>query len=192
MQNERIALNFLPLSQQEFEFDVYRHVYHPVDKKEDFQSSTRRRLPTGEYDNFQNKIYSDYWVSLQPINGFESYTCFSKTNDYLTLELVFSKLFLNCQERLPKTACKLDSGFRNRIIFTLSEFEEGFQGVWLEPYYLKSVNKFGFLIDFKFYKLPNVKFSRKVQQLSLSLDKSGKSNVNYYAERYEMLQRFIS
>ncbi len=63
--------------------------------------------------------------------------------------------------------------------------------VWLEPYFLKPVQKFGFLVDFKFQVNDGEPFSKRVQQLSLSLDKNGKSNTNSYVDRYKKIGDFV-
>ena len=65
------------------------------------------------------------------------------------------------------------------------------QTVWLEPYFLKRVRKFGFLADFRFQAHPGSRSDRRIQQLSLSLDKDNRSNRNFYVDRLEKLRHFI-
>ena len=74
----------------------------------------------------------------------------------------------------------------------MKHHNEGDQIVWLEPYFLKSDGKYGFLADFKFDTASDETFSRRIQQLSLSLDRDGRSNQNYYLDKFERIQQFVS
>src|SRR5690606_34332987 len=64
--------------------------------------------------------------------------------------------------------------------------------IFIQPYYLRISNKFGFLIDFRFKKNEDVPFSNSVLRESLSLDKNLRSNRNYYSDKYEILQKFLT
>jgi hypothetical protein len=85
MKSENIALNFLPLSEQNFLVTVYRRVYQQGDRKVDFFDCSRRRLPSEDNIN----IFLDYWVSLSPKNGFVLHEFYSSSNPYLALEIIF-------------------------------------------------------------------------------------------------------
>src|SRR5699024_10301210 len=50
----------------------------------------------------------------------------------------------------------------------------------------------GFLADYHFRKAPDMPFSREVQRLSLSLDKTYRTNRDFYLDRFDRLQRFLS
>ncbi|MEM4314707.1 MAG: Piwi domain-containing protein, partial [Thermoplasmata archaeon] len=71
------------------------------------------------------------------------------------------------------------------------ETEWGKKAIRLEPYYLKEKKLFGFLIDYKFLKNPDVPFNKRIQQLSFSLDENYKSNTNYHIDKYRYLSEFI-
>lgn len=60
------------------------------------------------------------------------------------------------------------------------------------PYYLEEQNTYGFIIDFKFSKNIDVLFDKEVQKLSLSLDVNGRSNKNYYSDKFRIVQNFIT
>jgi hypothetical protein len=103
-------------------------------------------------------------------------------------------LKLNCQKNLAPEQFDIKDEFYKRIYFFLdkNKYDEGNQTVWLEPYYLKRMRRFGFLVDFKFQKNPDIKPSQKILQFSLSLDKNNRSNRNFYVDRYEKLRDFAS
>lgn len=187
-----IALNFFPLTQQEFDFKVFRRQCQQSDKRIHFPDCSRRKLPKEIYSSDESLEYYDYWISYEPKAGFEEYSCASFANIYLTLDLLHRLLVRICENKLQSDEYKCNDGFRKRVFFVLHKYPEGDQTIWLEPYFLRVRGKFGFLADFKFYTPPNTKSTRRIQQLSLSLDKDGRSNKNFYAERFEKIQDFIS
>jgi hypothetical protein len=189
----KISLNFFPLTQQEFTFVVYRKPYEEGTKKEIFPDCSRRRLPNQAIDNQEpGSIYIDYWVCFKPLNGFEKFICHSKLNNALTVDFLYFLLKEKCNQHLNKNEFILPRGFRTKwVMFVLQNFSEGNQTVWLEPYYLKIDHKFGFLIDFKFESPSGSIPNRRTLQLSLSLDQEGKSNRNFYVDRFEQIQKFM-
>ena len=184
-----IALNFSPLKQQDFQFNIYRKLKIEGEKKEKFSFTVSdRALPSkkGERDD-----YPRYWVSLTPQKDFEIFTCDSFENPYLTTEYLFVKLKERCAQTLTTDECFADeSFFGDRIKFFINSSVEGKQLVWVEPYYLKETKKIGFLIDFKFDKAKNQPFNRRVQQLSLSLDSENRWNKAFYTDRYSHIRTF--
>lgn len=149
-------------------------------------------MPNGKSSNDGDLVYSDYWVSFDPKEDFEEYLCQSFTNIPLTTEFLYQSLRQTCLDNLAQNEFTSPDRFRKRIHFILKSFPEGNQTVWLEPYFLRVAGQFGFLADFKFQATTNSKATRRIQQLSLSLDKDNKSNQNFYADRFEKLQQFIS
>lgn len=184
----KIALSFFPLETKSFEFTVYRKSYNGEKYLVDSEHK-RRKLP----DLPNNKDnYKEYWVSFEPDQGFEEFTCDTLTNYQVTLDLLHKQLLSQCYASLQASDFILPKGLRKRqIYFVLNAHKEGKQVVWLEPYYVKTVGNFGFLVDYKFYTPAFTKATRTVQQLSLSLDKNGQSNRNYYSDKFEKLQYFI-
>ena len=65
--------------------------------------------------------------------------------------------------------------FDKKIYFILKKHPEGYETVWIQPYYLKNKKQFGFLVDFKFECHKNTLFNKNIQTLSLSLDKNFRS-----------------
>ena len=74
----------------------------------------------------------------------------------------------------------------------MDTYPEGSQVVSLEPYLLRSRNQFGFLADFRFHPAEEYRGTRRSHQLSLSLDKHGHPNLNYYADRYSHLIAYVN
>jgi argonaute-like protein implicated in RNA metabolism and viral defense len=53
------------------------------------------------------------------------------------------------------------------------------------------MRQFGYLVDFHFRLRDGIPFSKKIQQLSLSLNRSFRRNLDYYVDRSSRLQAFI-
>lgn len=192
-QNSQIALNFFPLAEQQFVFSVYRVPYQQEKKLEGFADCVKHKLPLTPQDANQDEQvdYGDYWVSFVPMNGFEAYLCKPRTNDHLTLAFLFELLNKKCREVLKPSEYLVEDSFVRRVGFILSQHREGSETVWLEPYFLRAQKTFGFLADFEFRKNPGEQFTKRIQQLSLSLDRHFRENKNFYVDRFGKLQQFI-
>jgi hypothetical protein len=126
------------------------------------------------------------------IEGFHAFSCSSEYNHYLTCAFLQYQLLKNCESAQDDLPFYEERAFvRNRIIFTLEKFPEGNQTIWMRAYQLRSAQKYGFLIDFHFRKNSDVPFNKRVQKLSLSLDKYGRENKNFYSDRYDKVQGFL-
>jgi len=190
-----VALNLFPLEQQHFSFVVYRQPYkqetEPTLDKDDY---LRSKLPMEDHSVDYAANYGDYWVSFEPVQGADEYVCSSTANQFVTGAYLHRLLLRTCRGKLQQGEYRLDERpFRKRRIeFVLRDYPEGQEIVWLEPYFLKAQQIFGFLADFEFHAVSRSINVRRVQQLSLSLDRNFRSNRNFYADRYRKLQDFIS
>lgn len=183
-----LRLNFLALETEAFEFTVYRKEYNQNEQKEN-SNVKRYKLPK-QLLNSEN--YTEYWIRLSPSNDYEEFTVKETTNVELTKWYLFSLLSNKIKEENFKTVSDSYEFNKYRIYIKLKEHENiGSECIWLEPYYLKRKNKFGFLIEYQFKKDVNYPFYRKVQQLSLSLDKDGRSNKNFHIDKYEKIRSFL-
>jgi hypothetical protein len=72
----------------------------------------------------------------------------------------------------------------------MAEHSEGSEQLEIQPYYLRETRQFGCLVDFHFKKKDGVPFSRRIQQLSLSLNRAGRRNVDYYLDRDSKIRSF--
>ncbi len=196
MNYKNIALNFLPIRKDSFYFTIYRKEF-AGERKEDISGGLelyRNSLPA-TIENIDER--KEYWVSFESKNGFEIFKCKQDYNNKLTQKWLYY-LLLKKIEKLAtdgKLKYEKEEEFRKRLYIVLEEHKEGKQAIWLEPYYLSIAKRYGFLIDFKFVKNPNIPFAppyaRKIQQLSFSLDRNFRSNRNFYIDRYNKVKYSI-
>lgn len=186
--DKNIRLNFYTIIPEEFEFKVWRQEYRG-EKREDFsQDLYRNTLPIEQDLNSRR----DYWILFEPKADFEEFVCKETYNHKLTQHYLYHLLLHKIKNKLPSEYYMLPSNFRKIAFFVLKKHKEGNETVWLEPYYLKSIGRFGFLVDFRFRKDPDVPYSRYIQQLSFSLDSYFRSNRNFYIDKYQKIQEFLS
>jgi len=186
-ENYKILLNFISLTKQDFEFIIYRKE-NKGEKKEDVGNHIYfNTLPFKE--NFEER--KNYWISFSQKEGFEKFVCKPEYNIKVAEHYLYYCLMKQVKEKLDGGDYLIPKNkFRKLIYLILKNHPEGNECLLVSPYYLKSDKKLGFLIDFKFIKEREQEFNRKVQQLSLSLDKDFKSNSNYYIDKYSRLEEF--
>jgi len=188
MLGEYIRLNFISLLNQNFKYKVWRFEYKGEKKEGFYLTLYRNSLPTK--NNLNDR--KDYWISFKPIDNFEEFFCQQNFNHILTRHYLFTILKENVMKIMEDNEYFITEGYRKRIYFVLSKHNEGRETIWLEPYYLSTKQKFGFLIDFKFIKNSNINFSREIQRLSLSLDKNYRSNRNFYIDKFQKINDFLN
>lgn len=181
-----IALNFLSIDNQDFKIKIYRRECSG-DEKSWNKSIKKYKLPD------QNGTYRYYWVSFDEFENSRSYIAASIENINLTKYYLFTLL----EKKLRDVNIKFHQREKERrfapyrLYITIEETKYGEKAIWMEPYYLKAKQKFGFLIDFKFLKDPIVPFNKDVQKLSLSLDENYRSNTGYHIDKYRYIRNFI-
>jgi vacuolar-type H+-ATPase subunit F/Vma7 len=181
-----ITLNFLPLNTSNFNFEIYRK-----------QALTEEKL----WSDSIRKYWIDdkqYWVSF---TEFEQAEKVEVNTQKLPLGLVNRYLHLLLSNNLNKAKVKIiDKQIKfksNRIYIHLDTIKSangtiiGEKAVWIEPYYLKTTNQYGFLLDYKFLRNKEYPFNREVQKYSLSLDANYRENRNYHIDKYEIIKSFI-
>lgn len=185
---QNIVLNFLPLTEQEFSFTVFRRLVEHQEKK--WSDNVKRyNLPKNQGDT---ENFTSYWVSFSQFENSESFTIDANTNNYLTEWYIHSLLLQRLSEQQSVKQYNHRSDFNElRTYFEIERFNEGIRTIWLEPYYLKKNHKFGFLIGFRFFLNKNQPFNKRVQQLSFSLDNDGRSNKNFHIDSFNFFKRFI-
>ncbi|MGB3479838.1 MAG: Piwi domain-containing protein [bacterium] len=184
-----IRINFYSMSVQEFEFKIWRKPYRGESKEGSFQNFCRNSLP--KQINLDER--SDYWISFESEEDFEEFVCKQNYNHRLTQHFLFHLLLKKVKVNLRENEYITPRNkFRKILYFVLNEHTQGQEVVWLEPYFLHPIDKFGFLIDFKFRKNPGIPFSRTIQRLSLSLDSNYRSNRNFYGDKYQKVQSFLN
>jgi len=181
-----IRLNILPITEARFSFKVFRKLKGENDIKED---SVYQYLIPIDTDLKERR---EYLVSFESKVGFENYLVYSDyaiglTNRFLLKELLNTlaindiPLSFEVKKRFPE----------EQVEFTLYEYQQGKQIIVLSPFYLEEQKRFGFIIDFRFSKNKDLPFNKDMQVLSLSLDKQGRSNKNYYTDKFKLIQNFL-
>jgi len=186
----RIHLNFLPVLGELPNFRVYRKLrsdpQEPRPEEEDIHAYS---LPRGGSD-LEDR--ASYWVSMEQKPSFDKFVVVPTFNHDLTQWALFKAL---CEEALRSLERKEfwipERGFLREIHFCMRSHEEGDEQLIVQPYFLRSTKKFGVLVDFHFRCRENVKFSRRVQQLSLSLDENFKRNLDFYVDRITKINSFV-
>ena len=181
-----VAVNFFPLSTEDFTITVYRSPYVAgVRPQASDEAAVRRTL---EIDQRRE----DCWTLFQQTAGGTPLICEPFNNAYLTIDALRLALLQSCQENLSTNQVHVVGGFRPRVEIIVGTHPEGEQVVSLEPYLLRSRGQFGFLADFRFHPNEGSLGTRRALQLSLSLDRHGRPNPNYYADRYSHLAEFVT
>ena len=185
MNENEIALNFLPLNTSNFSFNVFTRKSSPNEKRWD-ENIRLLKLPDND-----NK-YINFWVSFEQFEDSEEITI----NSNINIELTKWYLFTLLKNRLKNENIEFkpsEKSFNPFRIYIITEeiTEKGKKSVWIEPYYLKIKNEFGFLVDYKFIKNQNSVFDKYIQRLSLSLNDSYQSNKNFYIDKYRYIINFL-
>jgi hypothetical protein len=186
---DTVVLNFLAVEPGRFRFDVYRRPYAQDDPL-CVDAVGVYKMPR-ESENLSGE-YAQFCVSFDPRAGYESVACDAGANIYLTEALLFRLLSDKTRNELHEERYAVIPGFRRRIAYVLATYPEGQERVWVAPYYLKSTREFGFLADFEFRRNVGVPYSRRIQQLSLSLNREMRQNRDFYVDRYNKLQAFVT
>ena len=192
-QDYDISLNFLPLRDQDFRFEVFRKLYRTDDEGTYVDECRVLSLPIDpELNPDIDNNRKNYWISFTSLAGFESYFAHCKDNRYLTEWFLFESLKTKSAQQLGEDRFYATDKFRKRISYTIQTHQGlGQETVWVEPFFMSTERCFGFLIDFHFRKFPSVDFGRRVQQLSLSLDSRGRRNRNFNINKNEKIQSFL-
>lgn len=178
----KIKLNFLALSNSDFSFRIFCKEYDRIEEKED--NTFVHRLPN------ENDEYQYYLISFFEKEGFTEKNVNTFDNNHLTKRFIFSK-WSTFAQNLKYPFEIYDKGFNQELLIKIHSTRMGTECINLIPYFLKSIKKFGFLIDFRFKKNPEEPFNAEMQKLSLSLDNNGRSNKNYYSDKYNKICNII-
>lgn len=187
--NYKIDINFIAIEGDLPDFTIYRQSRTDLNAPKPQTQLKGYRLPKSPEspDDWQN-----YWISVDPIEGFEAFVASERTNLALTRYILFSALLAKAQEVLDTKDFNVPrSRFIEEISFVQRTHDEGDELLVVQPYHLKATKQFGFLVDFHFDLREGVSFSRKVQQLSLSLDRNFRRNLDCYVDRSKKINSFL-
>ncbi len=181
-----IALNFFPLTTEQFTITLYVSPYTESERPRTCnEEAIRRSLEVDGHRDF-------YWTLFQPTKDNTKIVCQPFDNVYVTIDALRLALIENCRHNLSSDGFQITEGFHRRVEIVTEKYPEGSQVISLEPYLLRSHRQFGFLADFRFHPNEEHRGTKRSLQLSLSLDKHGQQNLNYYADRYSNLVSFVT
>ncbi|MCI0537254.1 MAG: hypothetical protein L0Z50_18730 [Verrucomicrobiales bacterium] len=184
----QIHVNFLSLVGDPPPFTVYRRQRIQADEARPNNDCMAHSLPLAP-ENLEAR--ANYWVSFSALESFEPF----KAQPAFNRDLARHMLFLAMQNAAQAAQSSAEvivpkRGFLDEIQFVTAQHSEGQELIVVQPYYLRAVDRFGFLVDFHFRLAVGVPFSRRVQQLSLSLDRNFRRNLDYYVDRTARIRAF--
>lgn len=185
-----IHLNFLPVLGDLGAIRLYRKLQVTPQEARPADGLMAYRLPLSlqDLDNWPT-----YWVSFEQKEGFDMFEGAATLNRSLATRILFRSLTDATRLTLPATQFHIpDNEFIEELSLVCRSHTEGNEELVVQPYYLHIKKQYGYLMDFHFRLAPATPFSRKVQQLSLSLDKTFRRNLDYYVDRSNKVQSFWS
>lgn len=173
---KELQINILPIDNSDFNFSLYSKIFSSYEKESCLYFTTIN----DEIFGVSNIPYEDF--KLKEFNSFN--------NTELTKWYLFNLLIGNCKKHsIPYHEYKK---FQKCIDVVLKDDNVGEEIISVTPTYVKSKKKFGFILNYRFIKKDNVIFSREIQKRSLSLDKNGNENKNYYIDKYNIIETFLN
>ena len=185
----RIHLNFLPVEVSGAHLVIHRRKCASPQEQRPTPQATAHKLPAASADE---KDWSSYWVLPETTEGFDAFDFQPEWNADITRRIIFGCLRRSVESKLKTTEYRFPkNSFIEEVSFVMQTHPEGEEEIVVQPYSLKATRQTGFLVDFHFRLGKNVPFSRKIQQLSLSLDRNFRRNVDYYVDRSSKIRRFL-
>lgn len=185
-----IDINFLELESKQLDIQIYR--------RESFSSSeqcppgklwSKYKLPINPSDT--SKL-AYYWVSTNYEEHFEKATVYQDVNNWLTNSFMLFALQSSIQRNIPADDYFFSKGRISKwASIAMIHHPEGKEELNIRPYFLQATQQYGFLVNFHFRRAAGEHAPRQIQRLSLSLDRTGRRNLNYYNDRYNKLNSFL-
>lgn len=186
----KIHLNFLPVLGELPEFTVYRKL-RGDSQEQNLEAGVLHAYPLPQKDS-ELENWASYWVSLERRADFDEFRVKPFLNYHLTCWVLFRALCESVAKSLEREDFWIpERSFLNEIHLCMCRYNEGDEQLVVQAYFLRRAKKFGFLVDFHFRLREGVNFSRRVQQLSLSLDRNFKRNLDAYIDRIAKINAFV-
>lgn len=184
-----IHLNFLPIEEGAPSATLYRRQCSSPQEPRPSPNASAHKLPV---NSVGDSDWPRFWVIPQAREGFEKFQLQLTWNADLTRRVIFHGLKKSVESQLAATEYRVwDRSFIQEISLIMQTHPEGDELLVVQPYSLRELHRTGFLVDFHFKLDKKAPFSRKIQQLSLSLDKSFKRNLDYYQDRAAKIRDFL-
>lgn len=184
-----IHLNFLPVEANGMDLCIYRRERASAQEERPRPDATAHKLPAADASE---EKWPSYWVLMEPADGFEPFQFRQEWNADVMRRIAFECLKRSAKERLNASEYRLpDNAFIQEISFVMEKHAEGDEELVVQPYSLRATRQPGFLVDFHFRLGKDVPFTKKVQQLSLSLDRNYRRNVDIYVDKSSKVRHFL-
>lgn len=180
-----LRLNFLPVAGALPDFSVWRRSLGIDGEARPFDEARRFTLPVARGSEGRDA----YWTADHAVEGFDEFWAEPDDNVHLARWILFQALLAAAKRQGLEFA--YEPGFHDQLELPMDTYPEGTDLFVLEPYYLKSLQQFGLIADFHFKKNPEVPFSRRVQQRSLSLDRSFRRNVDFHKDKLDRIRQYV-
>jgi len=174
------------LETENFDYTVYRLPYTESEKPsfiDEIYSSIRRLSVNGVWDR--------YWVFFEEVPDSAKQICQSSDNINLTIDALRFALNNRCKKNIDESKLFINKKFRRYVEIITDEYDEGNGVVQLEPYYLRSLRQFGFLVNQRFRAKEQYRGTSQVLKRQLILNQQGRVNPDYYINRHEQLIDFV-
>ncbi|MBI3786062.1 MAG: piwi domain protein [Deltaproteobacteria bacterium] len=186
----QIHLNFLAVAGDLPLFTVYRRLRADHQEPRPDDGCMSHSLPISP-EHLEQR--ASYWVRFSPTDSFEPFPAHFSFNNDLTRSMLFHSLREAASRNLKNTEFSVPNRrFLDELSFIMACHAEGQELLVVQPYQLRASDQFGYLVDFHFRLGEGIPFSRRVQQLSLSLDRNFRRNLDFYSDRTDRIRRYLS
>lgn len=183
----RIHLNFLAVAGEVPAFFVYRKAIESQQEERPFDGAVSFKLPAEGIAEWPS-----FWISFSAREGFERHEIQSNLNRDLTRHALRHALTSAANASLaPERIVPPKNAFLDELSFVMETHPEGCELLVAQPYHLRIEQRLGFLVDFHFKLKDGVQFSRRVQQLCMTLDRNGRRNLDYCSDRASKIGAFL-
>lgn len=173
---KQLQINILPIENNSFSFSMFCKKYNQFEKNELlYFTRINGELYGISFCEYQNYIKQEF-------------TSFDNID--LTKWYLFNLLHENCKTH--EMNFQIFRKFTYRIDVVVNSDYYGDEVISITPTYLNSNKKFGFILNYRFKKRDEMPFSIEIQKRSLSLDKNGHENKNYYIDKNIKITNFIN
>jgi len=135
-----------------------------------------------------------WWLVGDFRNGYEKFT-FTADKEPMAARWILSRQVLRQLERSIASEdhyqAEFEDGYTPRLIVKVRERSSlGWQGFVLEFDWHGELHRHGLYVNYHFFKNEGAPFDEKIQQLSFSLNESGKPNCNFYRDHFDWIRAF--
>lgn len=188
-----ITLNFVALVKTEFNLACFRKPLAVESEDRPYPTAVRKWLPHNTANLDEGGLY---WISIEEHDGWERFQFSSTINPYATTWILNKVLLPDLSRHITGLGYVVESleGLFKYLDVKIKEHKEGWQGIRIEFEWLKEKRQFGLLLNYKFFERTTSAEEisrRRIQELSLSYDSHGKSNVNFSVDTYSWEKTFL-